>query len=141
MGQHGPESTLKSLRPYKRTPVTKIRQDNNRASHCRYFHCVFAYQTDFKTDDWAKSEYQRFVDVARETNTDVKQIDRIYVANKGLINSVVGQGVNELHGEVITLMYYFSHMLNFVMRENDRRAPVPYELYAGRQSKGWKSLL
>jgi hypothetical protein len=131
---------LKGLKPYKKIPKTKIREDNNEPAHCRYFHCVFAYHTDFKSDDWAKSEYQRFAEVAKETKTDPKLIDRIYVANKGLINPVIAQGVNETDKEVVTLMYFFSHMLNFVMRENNRRAPVPYELYAGRQSKGWKSL-
>ncbi len=64
----------------------------------------------------------------------------IRIINKGLINSVAEQGVNEKPGEVRTLMYFFSHILNFAMRENGRRAPVPYELYAGRQSEGWKPL-
>ncbi|MCF1713326.1 hypothetical protein L0U88_01630 [Flavihumibacter sp. RY-1] len=89
---------------------------------------------------WAKSEYHRFVDVANPSNTDVKHLNRIYVANKGLINPVIGQGVNEFDKVNTTVMYFFSHILNFVMRENNRKSPVRYELYAGRKSKGWKSL-
>jgi|SRR5690554_1737031 len=133
-------NNLKKLKPFKKKPALKKRDDDNKAAHCRYFHCVFAYETDFKNDDWAKSEFDRFKEVAKETKTNLKSIDRIYVAKKGLINPVAEQGVNEAEGEVRTLMYFFSHMLNFAMRENGRRAPVPYELYAGRQSKGWKSL-
>ena len=132
---------LKSIRPYKKQPKVKTRDDNNQASHCRYFHCVFAYHTDFKSGNWAASEYQRFAEVARDTNTDLKNIDRIYVANKGIINPVEGLGVDENDHEVVCLMYFFNHILNFIFRENNRRKPVPYELYAGRQSKGWKSLV
>ncbi|WP_108807342.1 DUF6602 domain-containing protein [Aquimarina spinulae] len=131
---------LKNLKPFKKKPVLKQRDDDSKAAHCRYFHCVFAYETDFTNPDWAKSEYDRFKSVAQETKTDLNSIDRIYVAKKGLINPSAEQGVNEIDGKVRTLMYFFSHMLNFAMRENGRRAPVPYELYAGRQSQGWKSL-
>ncbi|WP_321375277.1 DUF6602 domain-containing protein [uncultured Draconibacterium sp.] len=133
-------TALKELKPFKKKPQLKQRGDESTAPHCRYFHCIFAYETDFKTDDWAKSEYQRLKEVAVETNTDIKTIDRIYVAQKGIINPVVGQGANEEKDDVRTLMYYFSHILNFAIRENNRRKPVPYELYAGRQSKGWKNL-
>lgn len=131
---------LRQLKPFKKKPILKQRKDDNTIPHCRFFHCVFAYETDFKTDDWAKSEYQRFKEVADETKTELNSIDRIYVAKKGLINPINGQGVNEEDREVRSLMYFFSHILNFAMRENGRRKPVPYELYAGRQSQGWKSL-
>jgi len=131
---------IRQLKPFKKHPVVKQREDDNSVPHCRYFHCVFAFETDFKTDNWAKSEFQRFKEVAKETKTDINSIDRIYVVNKGLINPLLEKGVNENDGEILTLMYFFSHILNFAIRENNRRKPVPYELYSGRQSEGWKSL-
>ncbi len=79
-------TNLKKLKPFRKKPVLKQRDDNSTAPHCRYFHCVFAYETDFKSDNWTKSEFDRFKEVAKETNTDLKAIDRIYVinANQGL---------------------------------------------------------
>ena len=131
---------LKSLKPFKKKTVLKTRESDNKIPECRYFHCVFAYNTDFKSDDWARSEYNRFLEVSHESNTDIKKIDRIYVVNKGIINPVIGSGVNERDNKVITLMYFYSHILNFLFRENGRRHPVPYELYSGRQSQGWVKL-
>jgi len=131
---------LKDLKPYKIKPILKVRKGSNTPPHCRFFHCVFAYHTDIKKEDWAKNEYNRFMKVAKETKTDINNIDRIYVANKGIMNPIEGQGVNEKNSEVICLMYFFNHILNFIFRENNRRETVPYELYFGRQSQGWKDL-
>lgn len=131
---------LKSLRPYKRALKLKTREDDNKPPHCRFFHCVYAYHTDYKQDDWATSEYNRFIQVAKELGMDLKNVDRIYVANKGIINAVNGMGVNENSNGITSLMYFFAHILNFAFRENNRRPSVPYELYFGRQSEGWKNL-
>ncbi|MGM8937821.1 DUF6602 domain-containing protein [Psychrobacter glaciei] len=131
---------LKQLRPFKTNLNLKNLPRGHKAHHCRYFHCVFAYDTDFTKSDWAKAEYDRFKQVGKENNIDFKLIDRIFVMNKGLINPPSERGINEKNGEVLTFMYFISHILNFAIRENERRKPVPYERYSGRESKCWKSL-
>jgi hypothetical protein len=131
---------LKNLRPFKKKPILKTRGGDSDSPHCRYFYCVFAYDSDFKTTNWAKSEYNRLLEVSKELKINLNMIDRIYVVNKGIINPVLGFGVNEIDKDVRSFMYFYSHIMNFTFRENGRRKPVPYELYSGRESQGWKRL-
>ncbi len=131
---------LRDLKPYKQKTIIKERESVKTEFKPRYFHCVFAYETDITHKDWGQAEFNRIVEVAEENDLDYKTIDRLYCVKKGILNIIADIGVNEKESEVRTLMYFFSHILNFAMRENNRRPPIPYELYAGRQSHGWKKL-
>jgi len=135
--------TLKKLQPYKRTPKSAKREGDKEISkfYCRYFHCLFAYTTDLKKENWAQEEFKRVKEEARAlTYGRHSWIDRIYVNNFGIINTEQEVGVNDENPSVTTLMYLYMHLLNFLFRENERRKPVPYELYSGRLSSGWTKL-
>lgn len=126
---------LKSLRPFKKKPILGNVGNDPAGEDSRYFHSLFAYTTDLSETRGLDKEFARFEEVAGELGVPLATIDRIYIANRGLLLSDARMGVD---GESGPLMYFYMHMLNFIDRENARRHPVPYLNYAGRMSAGWK---
>ena len=131
---------LRSLRPFKRPLIREDRGQTSRSDQCRYFHVLFAYHSDLSEADWLGCEYTRFVETARQSKLDPSSIDRIYVAKRGLIHPARNRGVSESGDDGLGLMNLFSHLLNFVVRENGNRASAPYIQYFGRLGTGWKNL-
>jgi hypothetical protein len=131
---------LRSLRPFKRPLIADDRGHTSRSDQCRYFHVLFAYNSNLAATDWLASEYTRLMETARQSKLDPSSIDRIYVAKRGLIHPVRNRGVSEGGDDGLGLMNLFSHLLNFVVRENGNRASAPYDQYFGRLATGWKSL-
>jgi hypothetical protein len=128
---------LNELRPFARH-LSSRRTDGKAADNkARFFHCIFAYDSDLKSEGWLEKEYLRFSGLAR---AEQALIDRIYVLNRGLINTTGKTGVTEQPYEGTALMQFYMHILNFLARENDRRESVPYLEYAGRMTGGWRSL-
>lgn len=131
---------LHQLRPFKKS-VTGRRSGGARAEgEPRFFHCVFAYDSDLSKDKWLEREHDRLAKIAREKGVDTEIVQRIYVLNRGLINFSAGTGCTEAAGEGTSFMQFYMHILNFLSRENIRRDPVPYIEYAGKMGGGWRSL-
>jgi len=131
---------LRQLKPFKRK-LSTVRKDGKEADdRCRYFHTLFAYDSDLAKDEWMKSEHARFNEVAREEGIDAEIIDRLYVPNRGMINLPFSSGLEEPDESGKALIHFYMHILNFLQRENGRREDTPYLTYAGRLTKGWKKL-
>ncbi len=131
---------LKSLKPFgKPVDTSKRHRTVEEKVNCRYFHSVFAYDTDISESNWMKKEFERIERVANEEEIDFTSIDRIFVLNKGLINpsDLVGK---ESEDDAETFLYFYMNLLNFLQRENSRRDTVPYLDYAGKMTNGWESL-
>jgi hypothetical protein len=134
-------NTLKTLKPFG-----QLIDENNRGRSvddkiiCRYFHSVFAYETDFSVDDWSKKEFERLVSVSTEENIDFGMIDRIFVLGRGIINPLDNTG-KSCSDDAENLLYFYMSILNFIQRENNRRRSVPYLDYAGQLSNGWEKLV
>jgi len=128
---------LRTLRPF-RVPLggRDIAAAENRASRARYFHCVFAYDTDVEPANWIKAEARRFrKHEAREEHL----VDAVYVLRRGLLNLSHGSGrAEDDNGGAIT-SFYFS-LLNFIQREGGRRQDTPYQDYATLLKGEWVSL-
>lgn len=132
--------TLKNLKPFnKQVDKSKRQRTIEDTVKCRYFHSVFAYDTDLSELDWAKEEMNRIKNTANDEKIDATLIDRIIVLNKGLINPV-DSIAKESKDNAEILMYFYMNLLNFIQRENKRRDSVPYLDYAGKLSKGWQHL-
>lgn len=131
---------LRALRPFKRPLLSGDRGGDSRRDQCRYFHVVFAYSSDIGETDWLAKEDARLRDVATDLAISEDVLDRIYVAERGLLHPATRRGIREEPGEAIGLMNLFMHTLNFVIRENDNRKPVPYSQYSGTLSQGWQDL-
>ncbi len=124
---------LKKLRPFKKPVVRAHRPNEDAGDECRYFHCLFAYSSNLsENNDWLREEYKRIARVIHDNGAELDDIDRIYVANRGLLNPSQNIGISEVRNDGAALLHFFTDVLNFLERENRRRKPVPYEGYAGR---------
>ena len=133
-------SKIKELKPF-RMDIASPRERGEAADRkCRYFHCLFAYNTDIAEDNWLSNEYARFVAISEGMGIHVSVLDRLYVANRGLINPSAGLGITEEPNSGVALMNFYMHSLNFLIRENKRRESAPYVDYAGRLTEGWTKL-
>jgi hypothetical protein len=131
---------LKSLLPFNRQVVLVRREGEPAGRATRLFHCLFAYSSDLTADEWCAAEYQRWVELTNDSDFTGHEIDRIYVANRGLLHPENAYGIAEMPQAGNALMTFYMHMLNFLQHENGRRAAVPYLHYAGKSIKGIRRL-
>jgi hypothetical protein len=129
---------LYKLRPFGEAPTKRKEGGAPATFRCRYFHSLFAYNTDLAAENWLQEEFSRTISIAAEERIDPNLIDRIYVANRGLLNIPHNHGLAETGDDGRALLNFYMHVLNFITRENKRRDPVDYIVYAGRMTKGWK---
>ena len=126
---------LRSLRPFKNAPGGRNIEDPLRSkSVARYFHCVFAYQTDLKEENWARNECLRFT---REQLLDAHTIDAVYVLGRGILNLNERKFVLENEGTAHALAIFYFGILNFLDRESRRRGETPYASYAAKMGGAW----
>jgi hypothetical protein len=75
---------LRKLWPFDRDLAeSNVSNDKlNKLKLCRYFHCVFAYDTDSTADGWGKKERSRITRLADGEHL----IDMVYVLSRGILN-------------------------------------------------------
>lgn len=132
----------KNLYPYNRKVVMYRNAGEPSDEKARYFYCIFAYTTDISGErsGWCKKEYARLMNLINDHNFSGFEIDRIYVANKGMIYPSEGFGIIERNDSGNALMTFLMHIYSFIQSENARRVAVPYNHYAGKLEKGTVSL-
>ena len=130
-------SKLRELRPFRMELASPREKGEAADRKCRYFHCLFAYNTDITEGNWLSKEYERFVTVSESLGVPNSTLDRLYVANRGLIYPYAERGITEEPNSGGALMNFYMHILNFLIRENRRRDSAPYVDYAGRLTEGW----
>lgn len=133
-------SKLSELKPYRMELASRRERGEAADEKCRYFHCLFAYNTDLSEDNWLNKEYSRFLAWSESLEVPKSVFSRIYVANRGLINPDEERGITEEPQSGVALMHFYMHILNFLTRENRRRKSAPYLDYAGRLTAGWAKL-
>jgi hypothetical protein len=127
---------LRELQPFgKPLGGADVGDDPLKAKAARYFHCVFAYDTDLSQENWLNREAARFSSFCSNDHL----IDSVYVLNRGVVNltNKVGK-VEDENGGAITNLYF--SILNFLLREGGRRRDTPYDRYVSHESKGWQKL-
>jgi len=127
---------LKSIKPYKEKLSPRRTGGKAADKKYRYFHCVFAYNSDLSIKQGIQGEFHRLVDVSKSLNLPLSLLDRLYITNRGLINPDAKIGRKENSGKGEGLMNLYMDILNFLIRENRRRDIAPYIDYAGRMSDG-----
>lgn len=127
---------LRDLRPHDRElggrDVGKFGDGKKRA---RYMHCVFAFETDLKPAKWPKNEVTRF---DRALGSD-HLIDSAYILGRGVLNFNYRKARAEDESGGAITNFYFT-MLNFVLREAERRLPTPYDRYVTHNFKSWTDI-
>ncbi len=133
---------LHELQPFKK-PIAQARTGGKgHDGVCRYFHCVFAYDSDLVNgDDYLKREYKRYEKAINDVGCDSGVIERIYVANRGVMNPRKKWGLMEETNQGDALMHFYLDIFNFLTRENGRRDQAPYIGYIGQIGKtNWEKL-
>jgi len=133
-------SQMKLLRPFREelAPAARAREPDDRRS--RYLYAVFAYSTDLAEQEWDQAEYSRISRVAQKADLPIGLVDRIYVANRGVLMPAEKRGMSDEPQGPTPLLYFFMHIYNFLIREDTRRHAAPYLDYAGRMTRGWRQL-
>ncbi|MEH2520552.1 hypothetical protein V1279_006125 [Bradyrhizobium sp. AZCC 1610] len=127
---------LRQLRPFDRTlGGVDVGDAPQKVNIARYYHCLFAYGSDLSEKDWMKREAERIRSICGSEHL----IDSVYVLNRGLLNISANVGrLEDDHGGAIS-NFYFS-ILNFIQRENGRRAETPFYRYMAHASRAWSKL-
>jgi len=125
---------LRALSPFGR-PLGERDIGNaaeNKLKLCRFFHCVFAYETNIMQTNWGAKELGRIGDAANGEHL----IDMVYVLNAGILNVPAGlyRQDDERGGAISS---FFFAILKFIMREASRRDPAPYDRYITHNRKSW----
>jgi hypothetical protein len=102
----------------------------------RVFGTCFAYDTTINTDDWVKSEMSRIREAARSMSVPCQYLDWLAVLSRGVLRPAAGRGALEPANRGVLGMWYFG-LLNFLVREADRRKPVPWNLYEEATGRTW----
>lgn len=125
---------LRALHPFGK-PLAGRNAGEGHVKGTRYFHCIFAYDTDLSADFWLEKEAGRLSNSVEAEHL----IDGVYVLNRGAINMGYKMGrLEDENGGAIT-EFYFS-ILNFIQREAGRRGATPYEKYVRPEKKAWVKL-
>jgi len=127
---------LRTLRPHDRElggrDVAKHQDGKKRA---RYMHSVFAFGTNLSLKDWAKKEVGRFDGKMSGEHL----IDSAYILGLGFINFNQRKARLEDDDGGAIMSFYFA-ILNFVMREADRRRSTPYDRYVTHNFRSWTNI-
>jgi len=131
---------LKSLRLLGKPLATARTAGSPAGDRFRFFHCIFAYNTDLTENDWIKKEYARLDEICLSKHVPTNIIDRLYVADRGLIIPEKAIGMTESPQSGEALMQFLLHATNFCLREDRRRPPVEYVNYASTAVNAWQKL-
>lgn len=127
---------LRQLKPFKK-PLAgpDIKNASKAKRSARYYHCLFAYDTDLVEKNWPHNEYRRIIS---KYNKGEHCIDIVYVLGRGVINMTEGKFFGETKGEAKALTIFYFSILNFLDRESRRRDATPYSSYATKMGGDWK---
>jgi hypothetical protein len=104
---------LRQLRPFKehfvdaRTHGARAQEGEHRAMYV-----VFAYTTDLRAAEWMAHEHQRLLAVAAEEKVNPSVIDRIFVADRGILNPIRSQGKLVQEDAEYLFVEFFLHLIN-----------------------------
>lgn len=130
---------LKSLEPMKRKLGPSIAVGRTPGPRpFRYFHCLFAYDTDIKGSKWASTELSRLEKHAAGPADSA--IDLVYVLKRGLIDTRSRSFIPEDEQTGQALVAFWFAIYNFVDRENRRRERAPYFNYASDLNRFWERI-
>lgn len=127
---------LRTLMPFGRKLAGKdVDSVKSSKRAARYFHCLFAYETDISSENWLEKEADRIFSAGGSEHA----LDLVYVLDRGLIHvdHRIGR-LEDTDGGAIT-NFYFS-ILNFIQREAGRRERTPFERYTQPAKNVWIKL-
>jgi hypothetical protein len=101
---------------------------------------LFAYTSDLGMDDWLLKEFARVQKAASAAKAPVYAIDRIFVADRGIIHPGDSAGKSAERDDGLGFVEFYLNLVNFMQRELKRRPLIDWQIYSSRTSKGWQRL-
>jgi hypothetical protein len=126
---------LRRLKPFRK-PLAKRSSKVMERRQARYFHSIFAYDTDLSDVNWARNELNRYL----QNKKPDAEIDMIYVLNRGIIHCETGRCLLEDAGTGRALVAFYFSILHFLLREGSRRETPPFDLYATEIYRNWRKI-
>ena len=131
---------LRTLRPFKGQFVPPRKEGAAADKNPRLMYAIFAYFSDLGEKNWLEKEFARVIETAKEQDTSVDAIDRVFVLSRGFIIPDDAAGKEEQFEGTSIFLDFYLHVVNFLAREARRRPPIDWQMYGPQTSPGWKRL-
>ncbi|WP_420831074.1 DUF6602 domain-containing protein [Agromyces chromiiresistens] len=115
-----------------------VRRGDSAAAKPRVLATCLALDSDL-TSDWSVDELLRLRRVASDQSVHVAHLHSVAVLSRGMIRPAEGLVALEPDHRGVLGMWYFA-LLGFLVREADRRAPVPWSYYEEAVDRKWLPL-
>jgi hypothetical protein len=130
-----------ALRPFRRAFSLAGNADASTGDdeQLRCFRTIFAFCTNLGTTDWLEKEWLRVKSAAAKANVSPASMDRILVLNRGMLNPPSQSGTDQFLVSSV-FQQWVINLVNFLTRENGRRPPWDWQMYANKRIPGWRPL-
>lgn len=120
---------VRNLRPFKHkfSPSPTKGEAPSRCYRCPYI--VFAYTTDLSEAHWAQKEFDRIKTAVRSVGGEADLLDRVIVLDRGMLRPQIAAARVRDEENGVFLDFYI-HLMNFLMKEKQRRPPIDLLAYA-----------
>lgn len=130
-----------ALRPFKKNFTLHVVGNNagQKDDQLRCFRTVFAFGTNLGSQEWLDKEWARVKDAAAKVNVPLASIDRILVLDRGMLTPPSQTGTDQFLVSSV-FQQWVLNLVNFLARENARREPWDWQMYAKKTTPGWRAL-
>ncbi len=120
---------IRALQPYKHkfSPSPTKGEAPIDCYRCPYI--VFAYTTDLSEENWAQKEFDRVKSSVSEIGGEVDLLDRVIVLDRGMLRPQIA-AARLKEGESGIFLDFYIHLMNFLVKEKQRRPPIDLLAYA-----------
>ncbi len=132
---------INALRPFKKAFTLAGQADAGATENdqLRCFRTIFALATNLSDEDWLDKEWSRIKSAAASASVNPASIDRILVLNRGMLNPPSQTGTDQFEVSSV-FQQWVINLVNFLARENGRRAAWDWQLYTKSRIPGWRAL-
>jgi hypothetical protein len=132
--------SIRSLKPFDKHFVDARDRGASASDDLpRCFFSIFSFSTDLVPgNDWLDREGSRFTRIASEEKISTRNVDRLVVMDRGIINCSEGRGHDSVQSGTPAVQLWFVHLINHLLREERRRKLIDINIYMGRDR--WSKL-
>lgn len=137
----GGAKKVDALRPFKKKFTLNVSEDDagTEEDQLRCFRTVFAFGSNLGSKDWLHKEWKRVTVAAAKVDVPLASIDRILVLDRGMLIPPAKRGTDKFL-ESSVFQQWVINLVNILGRENARREPWDWQMYAKKTTPGWRAL-
>ncbi|MBN9375599.1 MAG: hypothetical protein J0I40_09460 [Cellulomonas sp.] len=130
--------TLYRLRPFGAGWGSPILGGRPSGGLPQLYYSVFAYETAFGKANWPGGESQAWIAACREAKSPAYELDSLLVLSRGLYVPLSGKALPTRTSDGRHLAQWYFGLLNFLVRESQRRLPTPWKDYQLQHDGQWE---